>query len=101
MLADIRQAFGGFYRMVADELLSLAENPEKAVAPVDVVCEVFERNREDLQDWYDQALSNRIHKLANKAWHEKLLQEHEERMEHSQREFRHAKELRSMKGRHV
>lgn len=100
MLADVKDAFGIWYRAAVEKLFSLAEDPDRAVAPLDVVCEALEQVRADLQQWHD-IVSSHEERLACEPWYEQLLRDHEQRTIEAQKNFQLPRKLRSTKDRSV
>lgn len=101
MLEDVTSRFRGPYANVVQRLLSLSEDPSKAIAPFDVVCENLEQARKELQSWYEEVLCARRDRHPNRQWRKELIKDHEERTLHSTHDFRLARSLKSMKGQSV
>jgi hypothetical protein len=87
--------FRGHYAQAVRECLSFAEDSFVKVAPVDVVCDILERARSDLQKWYDEVLCSRRREQRDQDWLKRLHEDHDRRMTRQEDDFRRNRLLRS------
>lgn len=101
MLADVASDFGGPYANVAKVLLAFREDPNKTVAPFDVVCLTIEECRQQLQDWYDGPYSVHRDRHSNERWRRRLTEEHTQRTIALRQALRTDRALKSRSGQSV
>lgn len=94
-------SFRGHYAQVVQECLSFADDSFGKVAPVDVVCEILERARGDLQEWYDEVLCSHRDKQQDRDWLRRLHEDHDRRMMEKEENFRNNHPLRSRAGQSI
>lgn len=88
-------SFRGYYAQAVEDCLSFADDSFDKVAPVDVVCEILERARGDLQKWYDEVLCSRRDEQQGRDWLRRLHEDHDRRMMEKKEDFRKDRPLRT------
>ena len=102
IICEVRtSSFRGHYAQAVQECLSFADDSFDRVAPVDVVCEILERARRDLETWYDEVLFPRRGEQQGRDWLRRLHEDHDRRMMGKEEKFRKDRPLRSRAGQSI